>query len=124
MSGEIATAVTVSHLDQKQSWRQRLGWLLGELIVIFAGVSAAFVVENYRDNRNQLNEMHQAVAGIVAELTETERKTRMFSDAILADIARWEDADRAGIGPSRVTSEFLVRRTRHQQDGIALLLQV
>lgn len=86
----------MSHLDQKQSWRQRLGWLLGELIVVFAGVSAAFVVENYRDNRNQLNEMHQAVAGIIAELTETEKKTRMFSDAILADIARWEDADRAG----------------------------
>jgi hypothetical protein len=86
----------VSHLDQKQSWRQRIGWLAGELIVIFAGVSAAFVVENYRDNRNQVNEMHQAVAGIIAELTETETKTRTFSDAILADIARWEDADRAG----------------------------
>jgi hypothetical protein len=49
----------VSRLDQKQSWRQRLGWLAGELIVVFAGVSAAFVraraVENYRDNRNQVN---------------------------------------------------------------------
>ena len=95
MSGKIATAVTVPHLDQEQSWRQRLGWLAGELIVVFAGVSAAFV-ENYRDNRNQLNEMHQAVAGIIAELTETERKTGEFSDAILADIARWENADRAG----------------------------
>ena len=52
--------------------------------------SAAFVVENYRDNRNQVNEMHQAVAGIIAELTETERKTRIFADAILADIARWD----------------------------------
>ena len=68
----------MSHLDQKQSWRQRTGWLAGELIVVFAGVSAAFVVENYRDNRNQVNEMHQAVAGIIAELTETERKTREF----------------------------------------------
>jgi hypothetical protein len=86
----------VSHLDQKRSWRQRLGWLVGELIVVFAGVSAAFVVENYRDNRNQVNEMHQAVAGIIAELTETEKKSRTFSDAIFADIARWEDADRAG----------------------------
>jgi len=38
----------------------------------------------------------RAVAGIIAELTETEGKTRMFSDAILANIARWEDADRAG----------------------------
>lgn len=86
----------MSHLDQKQSWRQRLGWLAGELIVVFAGVSAAFVVENYRDNRNQLNELHQAVAGIIAELTETETKSRAFSDAILADITRWEDADRSG----------------------------
>ena len=86
----------MSHLDQKQSWRQRIGWLAGELIVVFAGVSAAFVVENYRDSRNQINEMHQAVAGIIAELKETETKTRTFSDAILADIARWEDADRAG----------------------------
>jgi len=73
-----------------------MGWLVGELIVVFTGVSAAFVVENYRDNRNQVNEMHQAVAGIVAELTETETKSRKYSDAILADIARWEDADRAG----------------------------
>jgi len=73
-----------------------LGWLAGELIVVFAGVSAAFVVENYRDNRNQINEMHQAVVGIITELKETESKTRTFSDAILANIARWEDADRVG----------------------------
>jgi hypothetical protein len=38
----------------------------------------------------------KAVAGIIAELKETETKTRTFSDAILADIARSEDADRAG----------------------------
>ena len=73
-----------------------MGWLASELIVVFAGVSAAFVVENYSDNRNQVNEMHQAVAGIIASLTETERKTREFSDAILADITRWEDADWGG----------------------------
>jgi hypothetical protein len=92
----------VSHLDQKQSWRQRIGWLAGELIVVFAGVSAAFVVENYRDNRNQINEMHQAIAGVIAELKETETKTRTFSDAILADIARWDDADRAVPGHFRI----------------------
>jgi len=40
--------------------------------------------------------MHQAVAGIITELKETESKTGTFSDAILANIARWEDADRAG----------------------------
>src|SRR4029453_2023287 len=86
----------MSLLDQKQSWRQRLGWLTGELLVVFAGVSAAFVVENYRDNRKQIAEMHQALAGIITELTSTETKARTYSDAILADIARWEDADRNG----------------------------
>ena len=86
----------MSHLDQKQSWGQRLGWLAGELMVVFAGVTAAFVVENYRDHRNQVSEMHQAVAGIIAELMSVETKGRQFSDAILAEIARWEDSDRAG----------------------------
>src|SRR5215470_8658657 len=35
----------MSHLDGKQSWRPRLGWLGGELLVVFVAVSAAFVVE-------------------------------------------------------------------------------
>src|SRR5919201_101707 len=84
------------HLEHRSTWRQRLGWLTGELFVVFAGVSAAFIVENYRDNRNQIAEMHQAVAGIIAELTSSETKSQEFSDAILADIVRWEEADRAG----------------------------
>jgi hypothetical protein len=86
----------MSRLDQRQSWRQRLGWLASELLVVFAGVSAAFVVENYRDNRKQIAEMHQAIAGIITELTSTETKARKYSNAILADIARWENADRTG----------------------------
>jgi hypothetical protein len=47
----IYLAATMPHLGLKQSWRQRLGWLTGELIVVFAGVSAAFVVKNYRDKQ-------------------------------------------------------------------------
>jgi hypothetical protein len=84
------------HVDQKQSWGRRLGWLTGELFVVFAGVSAAFIVENYRDNRNQIAEMHRAVAGIISELATTGTKAHKYSDAILAEIARWENADRAG----------------------------
>jgi hypothetical protein len=84
------------HVDQKQSWGQRLGWLTGELVVVFTGVSAAFIVENYRDNRNQIAEMHRAIAGIVSELASTGTKARKYSDAILAEMARWEDADRVG----------------------------
>ena len=118
---EIATAIRLSHLDQKQSWRQRLGWLAGELIVVFAGVSAAFVVENYRDNSNQIDEMHQAVAGIIAELTAAERKTASF-------VTRsWQISavGRTLIGPASalflVATEFQVRRIHHQQRAIALL---
>ena len=40
--------------EQRQNWRQRTGWLFGQLAVIFVGVSAAFVVENYRQNQNEL----------------------------------------------------------------------
>jgi hypothetical protein len=84
------------NVEHKQSWRQRLGWLAGELLVVFIGVSAAFVVESYRDNRNQVAEMHQAVAGMVAELTNSETKSQKYSGAILADIEQWENADRDG----------------------------
>src|SRR5438552_3885330 len=86
----------MSHLEQKESWRQRLGWLAGELLVVVAAVSAAFVVENYRDSRNQSAEFHQAMAGVIAELARTETRGREFADAITAKIAEWEKADRSG----------------------------
>jgi hypothetical protein len=111
----------MSRLDQRQSWRQRLGWLASELLVVFAGVSAAFVVENYRDNRKQIAEMHQAIAGIITELTSTETKARKYSDAILADIARWEDADRTGKRAVPVITEFLAHHIHHQQRGTVSL---
>src|SRR4029453_633457 len=85
----------MSLLDQKQSWRQRLGWLTGELLVVFAGVSAAFVVENYRDNRKQIAEMHQSLAGRMLIVTAS----ALFP----------------------VTTELLARNIRHQRRGIALL---
>src|SRR5262249_50376888 len=83
-------------LDEKQSWRPRLGWLGGELLVVFVAVSAAFVVENYRDNRKQVAEMQQAIAGLITELTTPETKARSYSEASLAGIARWESADHIG----------------------------
>jgi len=84
------------HVDQRQTWGQRLSRLTGELIVVFAGVSAAFIVENYRDNRNQITGMHRAVAGIISELTSSETKARKYSDAIFTETACWEDSNRAG----------------------------
>lgn len=86
----------MSHLEQKQTWRQRVGWLASELLVVFIGVSAAFVVENYRDGRTQAGELHQAIAGVIVELADYETRAQQFADAIKASIATWEEADRAG----------------------------
>ncbi len=84
------------HSDNQQSWRGRLGWLTGQLLVVFAGVSAAFLVENYRDAKSQTAEMHQAVAGIVTELTHYEIRSKEYANAIMVSIERWAEADRAG----------------------------
>jgi hypothetical protein len=84
------------HLERKQNWRGRLGWLAGELVVVFVGVSAAFVVDNYRDNKNQAAEFHQALAGVIAELSRTETRGREFADRITGKIAEWDTADRSG----------------------------
>ena len=84
------------HPEQRRGWRARLGWLAGELIVVFAAVSAAFVVESYRDNRNQAAEFRQALAGVTAELDRHETRGRDFADAINAKIQEWEEADHSG----------------------------
>ena len=86
----------MSRSDQKQSWRSRLGWLVGQLFVIFLGVSAAFVVENYRETLNQKEELHQSVTGIITELQHYEQRSVQFSDAFNAAVERWAAADREG----------------------------
>ena len=64
--------------------------------MVFVGVSAAFLLENYRESRHQAEEFHQAVAGVIAELSRTETRGRDFADAISAKITEWEKADRSG----------------------------
>src|SRR4051812_14667153 len=76
--------------------KRYLGRLAGELFVIFAGVSAAFVVDNYRDNRNQAAEFHQALSGVTAELNRHETRSREYADGISAKVKEWEEADRDG----------------------------
>ena len=86
----------MAHHSQNATWRERLAWLASELFIIFLAVSAAFVVENYRDHRSRVAEFHDAMSGVIAELRNTEAKTRTYSDAIFAELARWEEADRDG----------------------------
>ena len=96
----------MAQTDQKQSWRSRLGWLTGQLFVIFLGVSAAFVVENYRETLSQKEELHQAVAGIITEMEHYEKRSVQFADAFNAATERWGRRTGKDGGPSPVTTEF------------------
>jgi hypothetical protein len=82
--------------EKRGSWRGHVGWLAGQLIVVFAGVSAAFVVENYRDSKNQQAEFRQALSGVIAELNRYETRGLEFADGIDAKISAWQQADRSG----------------------------
>ena len=64
--------------------------------MIFLGVSAAFLVENYRQKENDKAEMMQAVAGIIKELEHYETKSVTFADRFQSAIDRWSAADKAG----------------------------
>ena len=79
-----------------QAWRSRVGWLAGQLFVIFLGVIAAFLVENYRQRENDKADMMQAAAGIIKELEEFEVKSVKFADGFDSAIEKWEAADRQG----------------------------
>ena len=86
----------MAQATKRETWRSHIGWLAGQLIVVFAAVSAAFVVENYRDSKNQQAEFRQALSGLVAELTRYETRGLEFADGADAKFAAWEEADRAG----------------------------
>jgi hypothetical protein len=83
-------------INETTRWRTRLGRWAGELVVVFVGVSAAFVVDNYRENRNQAAEFHQALSGVTVELDRHSTRAREFADNFSARIKEWEEADRAG----------------------------
>ena len=83
--------------EKRGSWRGHVGWLAGQLIVVFAGVSAAFVVENYRDSKNQQAEFRQALSGVIAELNRYETRGLEFADGMDTKISAWEQADRKSV---------------------------
>ena len=86
----------MSRPNDTQNWRTRVGWLVGQLFVIFLGVSAAFVVENYRETLSQREELHQALVGIITEMERYETRSVQFADAFDAATERWAAADREG----------------------------
>ena len=96
MVGQAEIAESLPCLTQRESkpGAQRLGWLAGELVVVFIGVSAAFVIDNYRDSRGQAAEFHQALSGLIAELNRTETRGHEFADNITSKVDEREKADR------------------------------
>jgi len=66
------------------------------LLVIFFGVTAAFVVENYRESASQREELRQAVAGLITEMEHYETRSAQFADAFDSAIEKWKAADRQG----------------------------
>ena len=82
--------------NQTQNWRSHLGWLLGQLLVIFLGVTAAFIVENYRESASQREELRQAVAGLIADLEHYEVRCAQFADGFDSAIEKWKATDGQG----------------------------
>jgi hypothetical protein len=85
----------------------------------FRGRDGGVRVENYRDTRNRVAEMHQAAAGIIAELTSGEIKSHRYSDAILADIPRRKRPTALASGLCRAIIEFLEHHIRQHRRGTA-----
>ena len=98
-------------MKESRNWRGHVGWLAGQLIVVFVGVSAAFVVENYRDNRNQWAELHQALSGVIAELGRYETRGVELADGMEARISAWEQAD--GNGTHAIPGYFRIPGATH-----------
>jgi hypothetical protein len=120
----------MSHSEKRENWRQHMAWLVGQLIVVFAGVSAAFVVENYRDNKNQQADFRQALSGVIAELKRYETRGLEFADGMDARIAGWEQSDRSGVraipGYYRIpgaTHPPLAAWTTMMSSGLARLIE-
>lgn len=82
--------------EEKQTWRSRVGWLAGQMFVIFLGVSAAFFVESYRETLSEKAELRQAIAGLVTELGHYEQRSPQLADGFKAENERWAAEDRAG----------------------------
>lgn len=77
-------------------WKSRTTRAVAELLVIFVGVTAAFVVEGYRERSNEARELRQAKEGILAELARYQVRSIEHADSIDASIDRWRALDDAG----------------------------
>jgi hypothetical protein len=82
--------------EGRSLWKSRTTRAVAELLVIFVGVTAAFVVEGYRERLNEAQELHQAKEGILAELARYQVRSVEHADSIDASMDHWRALDDAG----------------------------
>jgi len=92
MVGEVRMAKP----EAGRLWSSRSNRAVAELLVIFVGVTAAFVVEGYRERLNDAQELRQASEGILAELARYQVRAAEHADSIDASIGRWRAVDEGG----------------------------
>lgn len=83
-----------------------IGRFVAELIVIFAGVSAAFFVENYRERQLDLEELDQAVDGLIFELGHYAGRTLVHADGIRQSLGDWQAED--ALGRRAVPANYII----------------
>jgi hypothetical protein len=88
-------ATRVTHATRAE-WHDRASKAVGQLLIIFIGVTAAFMADEYRGRLGQQDQLRQARAGIVAELARYEMRALEHADGITASIERWRNAESEG----------------------------
>src|SRR5688500_14969348 len=78
----------------------RFSRVLFELPIIFVGVLAAFLADNYRENREAEANARQMYRGIVNEINDHRRYLRSALDSIKLGLASWDSAFAAGSTPA------------------------
>lgn len=86
-------------MTQSEPRHRRRGWIkraAGELLIIFVGVTAAFIVEGYRQELSQRAEVRQATEGILTELRRYQVRSVEHADSLSVRLERWRAADSVG----------------------------
>ena len=94
---------------------ERFSRVLFELPIIFLGVLAAFLAENYRERREADANARQIYRGIVREIADHRRYLGLAVDSIHLGLARWDSAYAAGARPAPFV--FRIWGSEYPPDG-------
>ena len=86
----------MSYPNARTSWRSRATRAIAELLIIFIGVTAAFLLQGYQEERDRADRLREATEGIITELARYQTRSLEHADSIAARIGRWKAADARG----------------------------